>query len=343
MPEATGPIDAETVSENLMEPVFAVDAGDIAFVNERFLAVTQLSEAVALGSDCALFERFVEDGFSEFRAAVDAVARGDTDHERVELSMIHPKAAPVPRRLPAEVRVTPIVEDESFRDVLVVLRDISERKKHEQKLQSENERLEEFASVVSHDLRNPLNVAKGHLTLAREEFDGEHLASATDALDRMEAIVRDTLALAQQGQTVGTLERVALATVAEQCWQNVETADAALSVDDEMAISADPERLRNLFENLFRNAVEHGAGAVTVRVGSLETAGFYVEDDGFGISEGEREKVFEPGHSTVEAGTGFGLAIVRRIAEAHGWDAAVTESRGGGARFEITGVERVDP
>ena len=70
-----------------------------------------------------------------------------------------------------------------------------------------------------------------------------------------------------------------------------------------------------------------------------ESDGFYVEDDGPGIPEGERERVFEDGYSTVEGGTGFGLNIVREIARAHGWEVRVTESAAGGARFEISGVE----
>lgn len=70
--------------------------------------------------------------------------------------------------------------------------------------------------------------------------------------------------------------------------------------------------------------------------------GFHVADDGPGIPEEARERVFESGYSTVEDGTGFGLNIVAEIAEAHGWDVDIDESRAGGARFEFTGVEIVD-
>lgn len=70
--------------------------------------------------------------------------------------------------------------------------------------------------------------------------------------------------------------------------------------------------------------------------------GFYVEDDGPGIAEDEREQVFEAGYSSSHHGTGFGLSIVQEIVEAHDWDIRVTDSSDGGARFEITGVEYVD-
>ena len=79
---------------------------------------------------------------------------------------------------------------------------------------------------------------------------------------------------------------------------------------------------------------------MTVTVGDLED-GFYVEDDGTGIPADEREKVFEDGYSTSQHGTGFGLTIIGRIAEGHGWDVSVTDGTDGGARFEVRGVEQV--
>ncbi|PSQ59601.1 sensor histidine kinase, partial [Halobacteriales archaeon SW_7_71_33] len=81
---------------------------------------------------------------------------------------------------------------------------------------------------------------------------------------------------------------------------------------------------------------------VTVRVGrSPDEDVLYVEDDGVGVPPAERETVFELGHSSADDGTGFGLTIVDRIAESHGWDARVVEGRDGGARFEFAGVEFV--
>jgi signal transduction histidine kinase len=76
---------------------------------------------------------------------------------------------------------------------------------------------------------------------------------------------------------------------------------------------------------------------VTVTVGDLaDDAGFFVADDGPGIPPDERETVFEAGHSTAPDGTGFGLAIVDGIADAHGWTVRVTDSATGGARFEFS-------
>jgi signal transduction histidine kinase len=77
---------------------------------------------------------------------------------------------------------------------------------------------------------------------------------------------------------------------------------------------------------------------VTVTVESFDD-GFAIQDDGPGI---DADRPFEHGHSGDDGGTGLGLAIVREIVEAHGWEIAVTEGDDGGARFEITGVERAD-
>lgn len=113
-------------------------------------------------------------------------------------------------------------------------------------------------------------------------------------------------------------------------------ASFALDIAPDVSIDADPERLQQLFENLFRNALEHGGRDVTVTVGDLpDGTGFFIQDDGVGIPESDREEIFTPGYTTAENGTGFGLAIVGEIVDAHGWTIRATESAEGGARFEI--------
>ncbi|GAA5049123.1 PAS domain S-box protein [Haladaptatus pallidirubidus] len=118
-------------------------------------------------------------------------------------------------------------------------RDVTERKQRKQELKRQNERLEEFASVVSHDLRNPLNVAQGHLELARERGDETHFEKAGSALDRMGSLIADLLALARQGLVVSDTEPVELETVVRQAWANVETEESTLVVDTSAEIEAD--------------------------------------------------------------------------------------------------------
>jgi signal transduction histidine kinase len=290
-----------------------------------------------------------------------------------------------------------------------------ERHRQERRLERQNERLERFASIVSHDLRNPLQVAKGRLGHVEAGDTADHLDAAVDALDRMEALVDDLLDLAREGQRTEAMASVDVADIARSAWRNVESPASDLRIDapETVTITADAARLTQLFENLFRNSVEHGStgnrtesgdsegsenpradgdavdsvehgstgsrpeaddsvdhgstgnrpesgdsegsespradgdGAangdpgrsrgITVTVGATAD-GFYVADDGVGISESERDEVFEAGYSTAEDGTGFGLDIVREIVEAHGWTIVATESDAGGARFEVTGL-----
>nr|WP_281381262.1 HAMP domain-containing sensor histidine kinase [Halobellus ruber] len=230
---------------------------------------------------------------------------------------------------------------DDYSRVYVIGTDITEQKERERELKRQNERLDEFASVVSHDLRSPLSVATGRLELATTECDSRHLDAVADAHGRMEDLIDDLLRLARQGDPVGETEPVDLGTVPERCWETVATGDATLRVETDSAICADPGRLRQLFENLYRNAVEHAGSDVTVTVDALD-GGFYVEDDGPGIPEDAREDVFEAGYSTTDEGTGFGLSIVGEIVEAHGWTITATEGADGGARFEFTGVSFAD-
>ncbi|MGM0592113.1 MAG: PAS domain-containing sensor histidine kinase [Halobacteriota archaeon] len=220
-----------------------------------------------------------------------------------------------------------------------VFREISEKLRRRRELQQQNERFDEFATVVSHDLRNPLNVAQGRATLISQEYESEHLGPLQTALDRMETIIDNTLTLAQNGQRVGELEPVNVVNTIGDCWGTVDTSEATLEIADEFTIMADPDRLRHIYENLIRNSVEHGGDSVNVRVGRVGESTMYLEDDGPGIPEDERDDVLTPGYSSRSDGTGFGLAIVHRLAEAHGWTINLTESDTGGVRFEFKSVE----
>jgi PAS domain S-box-containing protein len=187
----------------------------------------------------------------------------------------------------------------------------------ERELTEQNSRLEQFASIVSHDLRNPLSVAEGRLDLAAAECDSEHLEHIEQAHDRMEKLIEELLTVAHEGEAVTDTEPVVLDSLVERCWATVETGEATLVSDSEHTVQADRSRLKQLFENLIGNAVEHADGSVAVTVGALAD-GFYLEDDGPGIPAAEREPIFEAGYSTREDGTGFGLNIVEQIVDAHG-------------------------
>jgi len=336
----------------------------IVSVNERFEEATGYPESAATGRNCRFLqgEETDPDRVARIREGIDA-----EEETTVELRNYRADGTMFWNRL----TVRPIFgEDGELLRFFGSQEDVTDRTESRQRLERQNERLDEFARVVSHDLRNPLQVARNRLTLATDECESDHLEAVADAHDRMDTLIDDLLALASAGVETAETRPVALATVTEACWDTVETGEATLTVETDLTLRADRNRLRQLLENLLRNAVEHGSmssqtesddavehgstssrtgsddavehggEAVHVTVGDLaERTGFYVADDGPGIRADDPEAVFESGYSTQGGGAGLGLAIVESVADDHDWAVTVTESADGGARFEVSGVD----
>ena len=233
-----------------------------------------------------------------------------------------------------------------LRDVTARERRQVELERREAELERQNERLEEFAGVVSHDLRNPLAAASAAVELARQRGDDPDgsLERAADAHERMDEMIEGLLALATAGETVDDLDRVSLEGSVRRVWSRLETGDATLAVEGDATALADRDRLEQLLSNLFRNANEHAGEDVAVTV-TIEPSGdrvaLSIGDDGPGIPPEERDRVTERGVS-LGGGTGLGLAIVGDIAEAHGWTLSVAESEAGGAEFVVDGIARAE-
>jgi len=322
-----------TLVEQSHDAVITYADGDLLFANERAAELFARSRETLLeGSPCELFHP--EDRVKIERVVGELTAevgRQQTFEARIQ-------------RPDGDVRFCEFsatsITYEDCSAVLASIRDITEWEARQRELERQNERLDEFASVVSHDLRSPINVARGSVDLAREDGGDEHLDRASEALDRMDALVENILDLARQGRLVDETESVQLDEVATAAWQSVDATDASFDVETAASVDADRTRLQELFENLFRNAVEHGSedGRVEVTVSPCED-GFAVSDDGPGLPEGSHDDVFERGFTSNEEGTGFGLAIVESIADAHDWtvEAVPPGEDDRGARFEITG------
>lgn len=215
-------------------------------------------------------------------------------------------------------------------------------RERERELTHENQRLDEFASVVSHDLTGLLNAAQGRLNMALEDpSDRSQLTEVDYILSRIQSTVEESVELARKGEAVGETETVYLPKIARQAWRGIETEGAELDIKARSySFQADKDRLYHVFENIYRNAVDHAGGEPTISVGTLRSrSGFFIEDDGQGIPERDLDSVFDPGFTTSQEGTGLGLAIAYRIAEAHGWNIDVMNGSSGGARFEITGID----
>jgi len=289
--------------------------------------------------------RTIEEGPLQLHNAAEQGWADDPAHERHELPTYHGTALIVDEEpygtvcfVDDEPRGQPFTEEETMFAEL-----ISRMLEYELKRERTNEqieRLDQFASIVSHDLRNPLAIAQGNVDLAREEYgDPEELVTASRALDRMETLIGDVLSLARQSEDVEETSSVSLSAMVEDCWASIESQQATIELADTCTFKADESRTKQIFENLFRNAIEHGGEDVTIRVGTLPDAeGFYVENDGPKIPAADRDRIFETGFTTGDEGLGLGLAIVSGAVSAHGWEITATDGPLDGARFEISNV-----
>jgi PAS domain S-box-containing protein len=322
----------EAILDNTTAMVYIKDAdGRYEFANERF------REALDVPNDDVLGRTDEELQDEQVAAAVRANDRRAIDAgESIEVE--EDAYWDGEHRTYYSVKVPLFDDDGDPTSVCGISTDITEVKERERELEQQRNRLDEFASVLAHDLRGPLSVADGYRELLALDVDDERLEEIENAHDRMDELIDDVLSLAREGDHDVDTRTVSVADVARSAQSAVDLPDAVtVDVDGDATIEADPSRLRRMFENCFRNAVEHGESTTTIRVSVLED-GFYVADDGEGVPADARDGLFEYGVSDGD-GTGIGLAVVREIAAAHGWSVRCTESETGGARFEVLGVD----
>jgi two-component system OmpR family sensor kinase len=212
----------------------------------------------------------------------------------------------------------------------------------------------DFIRDISHELRTPIAVVRGHLELLSEmdpsnrtERDAT-LRLVTGELDRMSRFVEDLLLLAKSDQpNFLTLETVRVDDLCGELVQKVRglaKRDWRLDVSTRRSIVADPQRLTQAMMNLTRNAVEHTEEEDMVEIGAAvdgHEASIWVSDSGPGVQPEDEGRIFDRftrgrGSSTHYEGSGLGLAIVRAIAEAHGGRVELQSRPGEGARFTIT-------
>ncbi|MGQ3412431.1 PAS domain S-box protein [Natrinema sp. LN54] len=326
----------ERLVETAGDGMYVLDeSGHFTTVNDALVEITGYSREGLLGEHASiLFDREdVAAGEETIRSLLETGESTDT----LELTL----ETKFGETIPCEAKIAVLVPDGAFLGSVGVLRDVTERKRRERQLRERNERLDAFARIVSHDLRNPLSVAQGYLDLFEESGNPEHAEKTREGLDRMESIIEDVLAIAREGEWATDTDPADLESTARAAWKHVSTDAATLSVAGTTTLEADRSRLLRLLENCFRNSIEHGETTETVRVGPLEAdgsganRGFFVEDDGEGLPETLRGELFDPSVSSSAEGLGIGLWIVREVATGHGWSVDATESDGGGARFEF--------
>jgi signal transduction histidine kinase len=237
------------------------------------------------------------------------------------------------------------------RGVLVVMRDVTSEQLHQRDLSR-------FASVVAHDLLTPLTVFDGWLEMLEDpdQSADERQASIErlkQASRRMRFLIRNLLAYSLAKEEKLTARRIDVADLARgivdvrTTLPGAQLPDVSFVVDAPHPVYADERLFLQLLENLIGNALKYGRqdGTAEVRI-TTEVDGdgrtlLSVEDNGIGVPEGDRERVFDEFHRSENglrqaSGTGLGLAICKRIVESHGGTITVTGRAGGGAAFVAT-------
>jgi light-regulated signal transduction histidine kinase (bacteriophytochrome) len=222
-----------------------------------------------------------------------------------------------------------------------------------------NKDLKEFAYVVSHDLKEPLQVIKGFLMLFEKRYKdkldekaNEIIRFAVDGAKRMQELIKDLLEYSQVGNRGKEFKPADCSLILNKAISNlkvsIEESGAVVTHDTLPTVMADAIQLSSLFQNLIGNAIKfHGSEAPMVHI-STERKGdewlFSVRDNGIGIDPKFADRifaVFQRMHSSDEyPGTGIGLAICKKIIEHHGGRIWVESEPGKGATFYFTIPER---
>ncbi|WP_375769642.1 ATP-binding protein [Archangium gephyra] len=256
------------------------------------------------------------------------------------------------------VQMGPIRSGEQVIGFTVSLRDITEQKKTQLRLEQSNRELESFASVASHDLQEPLRKIQTFSERLRVAYAGvlgpegrDHLERLNNAAARMRKLIDDLLSYSRISSKAQTFLLVNLTDTARGVLGDLETAiersGASVTIGELPAIEASPMQMRQLLQNLLSNALKFSRDGVAPVISlqatvHLETrlCELRVEDNGIGFDEKYLDRIFDVfqrlhGRGKYE-GTGIGLAICRKIAERHGGSIRAQSTPGQGSTFIVT-------
>lgn len=237
-----------------------------------------------------------------------------------------------------------------------IIRDISETKKYQRRLEQANERLEQFVYSASHDLKEPLRVARTYAEFLQDDVPDElpedareDLYYLQEAVSRMDRLIQSLLKLSRVGR--GNIERreVPLDNCANEAMDHlaprIEESNATINREDLPALKIDEPLVTDLYQNLISNALKYGGkeeSSAEITLTADEQNGGWVlgvRDNGPGIPPDKQDKIFRPfhrlsGRSETE-GSGMGLAICKRIAQSHGGRIWVESEPGEGTHFKF--------
>jgi len=324
-------------------------SGFIAYANPAIEPLTGYRSDEIVDRPLALYLRQTET-FERVAAAL----RPDGAVRDVDLEIRHRDGHTLTLSVSAGVIRAP---DGSNAGTVAYLRDVTDQRRSQADLSLKNDELEHYVHSIAHDLRSPLVSMLGFTRLLRDDYahqldeKGAHFLDRVEQAGRtMESLIRDVLELSRIGGATEPADRVSARSVLLQLQAELkprlDEAGVALALPaDPPTLDFDQTRLYQLLSNLIGNALDHMGDVPDPRidVDVAETEGGHlisVEDNGHGIPSEQQEKIFEIFQSLGPArdgrrGTGIGLAIVRKIAEARGGRAWVESQPGQGACFKV--------
>jgi len=240
--------------------------------------------------------------------------------------------------------------------VLEILIDITDLKKAKFELLQKNKELESFAHTVSHDLKSPLLTIKGLSNMLKSELDGKiegdaemYIKHIINGADKMEVLLSEILQLSRAGRIIKSKEKVPFNILVDDAISQLQSEITAHKVDFKIAknfpmVFVDHVRLIEVLINLIGNSIRYIGGEndnPLIEIGycsDSKTHEFFIKDNGIGIDKLEHDKIFDLFYRVSEKikGTGTGLAIVKKIINAHGGDIWVESEKGSGCIFYFT-------
>ncbi|QFU82924.1 PAS domain S-box protein [Natronorubrum aibiense] len=333
-----------TLAENFPNGVVALFDDELRFTAAGGQLIGELGIDPGNVIGQTIYERYPNDLAAEvdphFRAALTGEERTFemTSHGRDLL------AYTLPVETPGEITTG-----------MFVVQDVTERTEYQRKLEASNERLEQFAYAVSHDLQEPLRMISSYLQLIERRYedvlddDGlEFLDYAVDGADRMSAMIDGLLEYSRVETRGDELEPVDLEAVVEDVRETlafrIDEQNATVTTSSLPRVRGDTGQLRQLFQNLLSNALEYsGDEPPRVHVSAERDGGDWVvsvSDEGIGMDPDKTDEIFEVFqrlHTYEEhPGTGIGLALCRRIVDRHGGEIWVETEPGEGTTFSMT-------
>lgn len=203
-----------------------------------------------------------------------------------------------------------------------VMSDITQQKEAVMMLEKQRAELSDFAHSMSHDLKNIFHNMQGFIELTEDEKDFKHLQrlygmikEAGDVLDHS-VVLADAGLVVEENFTEVNLDKLVSSIASSSIPDSINYTQDRLPV-----VKADVMKITQVFRNLFDNAVKHGRPD-NIHVDLSDLDGWYsisISNDGAEIPEKHRKKLFQRGFTTSKTGKGFGLAIAKRIVDAHKW------------------------